>query len=195
MRLQTILILFCVTVLLLSSCTKQLITQQDLDQLKADKSSAETKNTDLQKQVDDIKAQMGDMKGKAHLWDQLMAAYHVSPVKPAEPGHKWADLGDGSYVFLATDPEMDDLDYIGLALPGKFCKEDQDQLPPGFNHFHPKDCAETDSAKCMGGNGGEDGYWMMHIALQPDTKKEEVTNAPSCAENTSDSGNTGGTMP
>ncbi|MEK6963355.1 MAG: hypothetical protein AABX70_02925 [Nanoarchaeota archaeon] len=188
MKPQTILILFCVTALVLSSCTKQLITQEALDQLKADKASAETKNTDLQKQADDLKDQLGDIKGKAHLWDQLMTAYSASPVKPTEPGHKWADLGDGSYLFFATDSEMDDLDAIGIALPGKFCKEDQEQLPPGFNHFHPKNCMETDPAKCMGGQGGEEGYWMMHIMLESDAEKPHMTDAPSCAEDTAADG-------
>ena len=192
MKLQTtLLILFCAVALLISACTKQLITQQDLDQLKADKASAENKNTDLQKQADDLKTEVGQYKGKAHLWDQLMAAYSADPVKPADPGHKWADLGDGSYAFFATDPEMDDLDYIGLALPGKFCKEDQEQLPPGFNHFHPKACADTDPAKCMGGNGGEDGYWMMHVATSKDAEKTPATPAPSCASAASDTTKTG----
>ncbi len=189
MKLQTtLLILFCAVALLVSGCTKQLITPQDLDQLKADKLSAENKNEGLQKQVDGLKDEVGQYKGKAHLWDQLMTAYNADPLKPAEPGHKWADLKDGSYLFFATDSEMDDLDSIGIALPGKFCKEDQELLPPGFNHFHPKTCANTDPEKCMGGNGGEQGYWLMHILLQADAEKPHVTDAPSCAETTSDTG-------
>ena len=195
MKLQPILILFCVFTLLLSSCTKQLITPQELEKLKADKTGAETKNLDLQKQVDDLKMQVDQTKMKAQLTDALLAGYNAQPYDPALPDHKWAAMGDGSYLFLHFNKDVnkaDDLLYYGLALPGKFCKEDQDQLPPGFVHFHQAKCAEKDEEKCHGGKGGEDGFWLMHVAakemdmpwghVKPGVDlKFMPTPAPSCA--------------
>lgn len=196
MKPQAILFLLCVTALILSSCTKQLITQQDLDKLKTDKASAESKNTDLQKEVDDLKTQASSVQTKADLFDDVLAGYNAEPYTPAMPDHRWAAMGDGSYLFMHFNkaaPKSDGLLYIGIALPGKFCKEDQEQLPPGFIHFHQVTCANTDPEKCHGGKGGEDGYWLMHVAVKEmdmpwghvkpgvDTKFMP-TEAPSCAE-------------
>ena len=94
-------------VLLLAGCTKQLISEQDLNQLKADKASLETKNSELQKQADDLTSQVSVTEPKAKLWEQTLKAYNAKPYDPSMPEHAWLDLGDGSYAFMQFDKAVD----------------------------------------------------------------------------------------
>ena len=169
MNPKYVLLSFCLVGLLLMGCTKQLITEPELTQLKVDKTALETKSADLQKEVDSLKSEVGMYKPKAQFWDQVLAAYTAQPYDPAKPDHKWLDLGDGTYLFMQFDKAVDQADelmYVGIGLPGMFCKEDQEQLPPSFTHFHQSKCASQNIEECHGGKGGDEGYWLMHVAVK-----------------------------
>ncbi|HLD04492.1 MAG TPA: hypothetical protein VJG90_02120 [Candidatus Nanoarchaeia archaeon] len=177
------IISICALVLLLSSCTKQLITPEELEKLKSDKASLETKNADLQKKTDELQSEVDLHKPNSMLWDQTLQAYKASPVKPALADHYWADLGDGSYLFLETDEDGNELTQYGIALPGNFCMEDAEQLPPTFDHFYLANCAEKDPKMCHGGVGGEEGYWLNHIPAREGLQRPAATSPPpKCVE-------------
>lgn len=105
--------------------------------------------------------------------EQLKAAYTAKPLQPAMVDHLFMDVGDGTYLFLHFDKEVgkeSKLLYVGVAVPGRFTKAEQErverQFGKGFTHFHQgKNCPGANADACHGGKGGEDGYWFRHVAV------------------------------
>ena len=104
---------------------------------------------------------------------QIQSAYTASPLKPAMPDHQFMAAGDGTFMFVHYDKPVADatqLLYVGVAVPGKFTKQDQtrveQQFGKGFTHFHQgSNCPGENADACHGGQGGEDGYWFRHVAV------------------------------
>ncbi len=103
---------------------------------------------------------------------QLRAAYTDTPIDPPMPDHLFMELDDGTLLFLHFDGPVDDAEelwYVGQAVPGAFTAAEQErvneQFGDGFTHFHQKDCPSDSADACHGGQGGEDGYWFRHIAV------------------------------
>lgn len=103
----------------------------------------------------------------------LGKVYTSSPFHPAMTNHLWMDVGEGRVVFLhfnkpASDPQAG-LIFVGEGIKGRFCAEDQpDGGKTGFVHFHRAHTPEGETgahAKGHGGNKGEEGYGLKHIAV------------------------------
>jgi len=89
-----------------------------------------------------------------------------SPFDPDAPEHLWFDNQDGTYLFLHFDkplPEATRIIYVGWAVRGRWCAEEQ---PQGFTHFHRTAKAPAWDAGHGGSKPGEDGYWLKHIAVE-----------------------------
>ncbi len=127
---------------------------------------------------------------------QLVSASSTEgPFNPTAPDHLWLDNRDGTYLFLHFDKplaEATKLIYVGWAVPGRWCAEEQ---PKGFTHFHRTAKVATWDAGHGGSKAGEAGYWLKHVAPQefdmkmmgmayhvtPGTDmKFMLTNAPRC---------------
>lgn len=99
------------------------------------------------------------------------------PLTPPLPDHLWVDLGGGEEAFFLHfnqtlediddpfDPEFlnENLMYVGLAKRGRFFAEERPSNP-AYTHFH-KLFAESPAAG-HGGEAGDDGYWLTHVAVQ-----------------------------
>jgi hypothetical protein len=109
----------------------------------------------------------------AHQMKQLRKVFDDSPFQPAFTNHLYMELDDGSLMFFHFNAPLGQdsrLLYIGIAVPGRFCKQDQErvesQYGPGFPHFHQKVVpGATDAGAGHGGQGGEEGYWFRHVAV------------------------------
>jgi hypothetical protein len=102
---------------------------------------------------------------------QLRAFLNDNPIQPAMPDHLIKTLADSSLFFLHFDQPVgqdSQILWIGTAVPGRFCKADQERVQaaqgPGFIHFHQKNIPGNDPMAGHGGKGGEDGYWFRHVA-------------------------------
>lgn len=133
----------------------------------------------------------------ATVGEQLVDAFSVrSPFDPDAPDHLWLDNRDGTYLFLHFDKpiaEASKLLYVGWAVPGRWCAEDQ---PAGFTHFHRTAKVGDWNAGHGGSRPGEQGFWLKHVAVEefdmdmmgmsyhvtPGTDMRFMpTNPPSCA--------------
>jgi hypothetical protein len=103
----------------------------------------------------------------------LATAYTFVPFHPAMPDHLWMDAGNGHAVFLHFNKPVDDpqatVIFVGEGIKGKFCAEDQpDGGKTGFVHFHRGHTPEGETGMAAhghGGNKGEEGYWLKHVAV------------------------------
>lgn len=98
---------------------------------------------------------------------QLIQGFTVnSPFDPDAPDHLWLDNDDGTYLFLHFDKpiaEASRLIYVGWAVPGTWCAEEQ---PKAFTHFHRTAKVGAWNAGHGGVTPGERGYWLKHVAVE-----------------------------
>jgi hypothetical protein len=94
----------------------------------------------------------------------------MQPVEmPSMSDHRAFMLPDSGTVIALHFDNMDlskaeNLNWVALGVPGKFCKQDQErveaQFGPGFTHFH--DMAND----THGGAPGAEGVWFVHTAVR-----------------------------
>jgi len=147
--------------------------------------------------------ELATLQHDANLFQLIQKGYDSVPTRPPLPNHLYKEVNNGEFVFLHFDKAISQatkLFYTGRAVPGRFCKEDQDALPLdngklAFTHFH-KALVEGDDAtpeEGHGGEGGEEGFWFVHVAaaeldmpwgsVSPGVDyKFMPTPPPSCAE-------------
>ncbi len=139
------LLIFGILILFLAACTQQQ-PQQNIQQ-----QTQESQKTD------------------SSLVSAIKVAFNQQPYNPPLPDHLWAELGDGSYMFLHFDkpvPEATKVLWVGIAIPGRFCSEEQSKLPYGFTHFHRETCSEENADLCHGGKANDKGHWLKHVAVR-----------------------------
>ena len=116
----------------------------------------------------ELEEQIAALEHNSDLYNLVINGYDGIPTIPRLPDHVYKEIDSGQYVFLHFDkalPEATKVLYTGRIIPGKFCKEDQDKLPPGFTHFHKAFVDSDNPQDGHGGVGGEDGYWFVHVAV------------------------------
>ena len=85
---------------------------------------------------------------------------------PYTPSHAWKWIGDDTFLLLHVDAEnpkeAESLLYTGFGVKGTFCAETR---PEGdeFTHFHQ--CFAETWAGAHGGDVGDNGYWLPHLAV------------------------------
>lgn len=89
-----------------------------------------------------------------------------SPSGEHTPRHVWKWVSEESLIGLHfDDPEPTDateLDYITIGRKGLFTEESKPG--PEFTHFHQHTADSWEAGH--GGEGGEEGYWLTHIAVR-----------------------------
>lgn len=108
------------------------------------------------------------------------------------PKHVFKFVNDEAFIFMhLNDPnpqEAASVDYVGVAVKGVFCAEDQPD--EAFTHFHKYEAESWDGGH--GGSAGDEGYWFVHVAVRDHEEpwgQVEVgtdydfmpTNPPECA--------------
>ncbi len=105
----------------------------------------------------------------AHLWRQLTAAVPPAPASlKSMSDHRLLTLPSGVTVGLHFDnmrvEKAKNLNWIAIAVPGKFTKADQERVNrkygPGFTHFHDM------KADTHGGQPGVKGAWFLHVGAR-----------------------------
>ena len=129
----------------------------------------------------------------------LAAQFHDQPLTGGQHAprlYRW--VSDKVLMFLQFDnpdpAKATALRYIGIAVTGVFCAEDQPGGPNGgFPHFHRLDA--VDYAHGHGGPPGTVGYWLSWVAVDTFTLKDgrqvkpgvdyqqAPTPAPTCGAN------------
>lgn len=98
---------------------------------------------------------------------QLVKAFtQDGPFAPDAPDHLWFDNGDGTFLFLHFDKPLGEatkLMYVGWAVPGRWCAEEQ---PKGFTHFHRTAKVGAWNAGHGGATPEQAGYWLKHVAVE-----------------------------
>lgn len=118
-------------------------------------------------EITNLKAQVAELQNPARFWQQLTAV--MAPVEmPSMTDHRAYMLPSG--VVLATHfdnmdlSQAENLNWMALGVPGKFCKSDQERVEqefgPGFTHFHD---LKNDT---HGGQPGAEGVWFVHVAVR-----------------------------
>ncbi|MGH7540554.1 MAG: hypothetical protein ACRELC_06115 [Gemmatimonadota bacterium] len=101
------------------------------------------------------------------LGQQLVEGFSVaSPFDPDAPDHLWLDNGDGTFMFLHFDKPIEQATkviYVGWAVPGRWCAEDQ---PEAFTHFHRTAKVADWNAGHGGAEPGDPGFWLKHVAVE-----------------------------
>lgn len=102
----------------------------------------------------------------------LARQFTHEPFDPPMKDHVWMDIGNSRLFFLHFDRPVTEkgakLIFMGDAVKGKFCAEDQpDSGKTGFVHFHKAghDHGGHDGHSGHGGKAGDKGYWLRHIAV------------------------------
>jgi hypothetical protein len=124
-----------------------------------------------------VGAQQGDLPDDlvAGLGTQLTESYSQDgPFETDLPDHLWIGGDDDSVVFLHLDkavPDATRVIYTGFGIKGRWCAEDQESIEAlageGFTHFHRIAEVATADAGHGGGEPGEPGYWLRHVAVGP----------------------------
>ncbi len=118
-----------------------------------------------------LKLKTEELERDAALMHQLKDFFGTDqPFDAPLPEHLYKVLDDGTAIFLHFDKPLAEgptkILYIGDAVPGKFCNtpEVQELMTKGYVHFHTTNKVPTPEAG-HGGKGGEDGFWLRHIAV------------------------------
>lgn len=121
----------------------------------------------LQSQVQSLEGQLGDVQRDARYWNQLTNVLMPVELK-SMTDHRAFMLPTGAVLAVHHDnldlTKAENLNWVALGVPGKFCKQDQErveaQFGSGFTHFHDlmKDT--------HGGAPGAEGVWFVHIAVR-----------------------------
>lgn len=103
----------------------------------------------------------------AKYWQQLTGL--LKPVEMSSMTDHRAYMLPGGLVLALHFDDMDlskaqNLNWVAVGFPGKFCKADQARLESeygkGFTHFHSM---KNDT---HGGEKGEEGVWFVHTAVR-----------------------------
>ncbi len=95
--------------------------------------------------------------------------FNFEPFDPPLKNHLWMKTDSDKMTFFhfanpASDAE-NKLLFMGDAIKGRFCAEDQPKGgKTGYVHFHSSQKADGHQHG-HGGEKGQDGYWLRHIAL------------------------------
>ncbi len=96
----------------------------------------------------------------------------ANPFTPPMPGHLFYKAGDRiTFLHFKTPKgqaisDKDKLLFMGDMIKGRFCAQDQpDGGKTGFVHFHQLH-KHAEAKHPHGGKGGEEGYWLRHIAVR-----------------------------
>ena len=111
----------------------------------------------------------------AQIGSQLDASFsNDGPFETDLPDHLWIGVDENSAVFLHLDKAVPDATrvlYTGFGIKGRWCAEDQERIEAvageGFTHFHRIAEVATAEAGHGGGEPGEPGYWLKHVAVGP----------------------------
>ncbi len=131
---------------------------------------------------------------------RLGAVYDFQPFEPGMSNHLWMKASEAYATFLHFHKSVAEHDakliFMGDAIKGRFCAEDQpEQGHTGFVHFHRLSTPE--GAMSHGGEPGEDGWWLRHVAVRHTTVMNtsiapgltmqfKPTKAPRCLSTTHD---------
>jgi hypothetical protein len=106
---------------------------------------------------------------------QLAKNFTFQPFAPPMPDHVWMKADDKTITFLhfakPVNQPNNQLIFIGDGIRGRFCADNQpDQGKTGYVHFHSLKAApghEHNEMMAMGHGGqpGQEGYWLRHIAV------------------------------
>jgi len=144
------------------------------DELKRQLRELEQKLTRLEKERDELQQRLGELQKAeidAAMMRQLKDFFGTDqPFDAPLPEHLYKVLDDGTAIFLHFDKPLAEgptkILYIGTAVPARFCNtpEVQELMKQGYVHFHTTNKVPTPEAG-HGGQGGEDGFWLRHIAV------------------------------
>jgi len=95
--------------------------------------------------------------------------FNFEPFDPPLKNHLWMKTDPDKMTFFhfakAASQGDNKLLFMGDAIKGRFCKEDQpDGGKTGYVHFHSLH-VEKGHKHGHGGEKGQEGYWLRHIAL------------------------------
>ncbi len=119
------------------------------------------------RQIADLQRQISSLQSDSSYWRQLTSL--MQPVMmPSMTDHRAYMLPSGVVLALHFDSmdlsKAQNLNWVALGLPGKFCKSDQErveqQYGSGFTHFHDL------MADTHGGAPGAMGVWFVHVAAR-----------------------------
>ncbi len=100
---------------------------------------------------------------------QMSNLLTFEPFDPALKNHLWMKTDSDKMLFFhfakAASEKKNKLLFIGDAIKGRFCAEDQPEGGlSGYVHFHSAEKAEGHQHG-HGGKKGQAGYWLRHTAL------------------------------
>ena len=112
--------------------------------------------------------------------ETLATVYDFEPFSPGMPNHLWMKASDTYATFLhfnkPVSKEGAKLVFVGDAVAGRFCAEDKpDGGKTGFVHFHRSHTPE--GAMGHGGELGEEGWWLRHVAVRQDRKSTRLNSS------------------
>lgn len=114
-----------------------------------------------------LRAQVAKVEQDGKYWNQL-----TDMMKPVEmrsmTDHRAYMLPSGLVLAMHFDnmdlSQAENLNWLAVGFPGKFCREDQERLEkefgPGVTHFHDL------KADTHGGAPGTEGIWFIHAAVR-----------------------------
>jgi len=119
------------------------------------------------REIANLQAQLAGLQADSKFWKQLTAL--MTPVElPSMTDHRAYMLPSGVILALHFDhmdlQKAENLNWVALGIPGKFCKQDQERIEgefgKGFTHFHD---LKNDT---HGGKPGAEGVWFVHVAVR-----------------------------
>ena len=118
-------------------------------------------------QIVGLQSQLASVQRDAKFWQQLTGLLPPVQMK-SMTDHRAFMLPTGGVIALHLDntdlSKAQNLNWVALGVPGKFCKQDQDrveaQFGPGFTHFHDM------MNDTHGGAKGAQGVWFVHVAVR-----------------------------
>ncbi|GEM_PF-997065 len=119
-------------------------------------------------EVASLKSQVTSLKRDAGYWAQLTALMQPVSLK-SMTDHRAYMLPGGELLALHFDnanlPQAQNLNWVALGVPGKWCKQDQERVQqefgPGFTHFHDLQ-RDTHGSTIP----GVEGLWFVHVAVR-----------------------------
>lgn len=122
----------------------------------------------------DVPAFMDVEKGTALTSEEIaamVALYDDQPLSDSQspwPAHRLKWITDDTFILTHwnnDDPsQATALNWIGIGKKGVFCSEDRPGPESIWRHFHSYDAPTYNDGH--GGETGESGYWLMHIAVR-----------------------------
>jgi len=117
-----------------------------------------------------LSSQAGDVS-KTVLGEVGPTLAHLFTVDPFDhpmmQPHLWMDVGNDrlSFLHFSKPGKTQKLLFIGDAIKGRFCAEDQPgEGKTGFVHFHQIK-TPSGAKHAHGKEAGAEGYWLRHIAM------------------------------